>query len=467
MYHNMVEANKAQVVMLKENDLISVDLAEQLANALIQVVNDKATSASKQDLDPDYLKLEARLVELIGHQASNIHLGRSRNDLGATMNRMLMRDRLLDLLDRIATVRAILQRMAGDHVDTVMPGFTHAVQAQPSTLAHFLLAFDASLNRDGQRIREAYARINRSPLGSAAFNTSGFALDRERLAELLGFDGLVENSYDAIMVSVVDSKVEFASALSISALNVGRFAQYLLFQYDDSAPGLLLTGSITGRSSIMPQKRNPSAIERLRLTASAVVGQAQTSTLLAHNTPMYEVKDAREDHLIRLDQLADTAALMYEKVEQVLLSLTVRKDRLRELVDNDYSTMTELADTLHREADVPFRTGYKVASELTTYGRSLGKAPGELTRDEVATVYRKVTGDAFPLSVKQMNRTFDAAEFIRSRKGRGGPQPESMSRMLTRHQQDLADIRRWVENEENRLEKAAENLNADFSSIVE
>ena len=467
MYHNMIEANKAQIVMLKEESLITADLAQQLAKALTHVVNDKASSDAIQSRDPNYMVLERRLVELIGPQASNIHLGRSRNDLGAVMNRMLMRDRLLELLDRITSVRAILQRMAAENIDTVMPGFTHAVQAQPTTLAHFLLAFDASFNRDSQRLREAYARINRSPLGTAAFTTSGFALDRERLAELLGFDGLVVNSYDAIMVSIVDSKVEFASDISISALSVGRFAQYLLFQYHDPAPGLILTGSIVGHSSIMPQKRSPSAIERLRLTASEVVGKAHISTLMVHNTPMYEVKDAREEHIKRLDDLAVAALDMYDRLENVLNSLTIRKDLLREKVDSDYSTMTELADILHREADVPFRIGHKVASELTTYGRSHGKTPSELSRDEVAAVYRNVTGEPFPLSVEQIKRTFDSGEFIKSRKGIGGPQPESIKRMLSQNQQDLADLNQWVENKSNQLEKAAENLNTHFTRIAE
>ena len=269
------------------------------------------------------------------------------------------------------------------------------------------------------------------------------------------------------MVSIVDSKVEFASDISISALSVGRFAQYLLFQYHDPAPGLILTGSIVGHSSIMPQKRSPSAIERLRLTASEVVGKAHISTLMVHNTPMYEVKDAREEHIKRLDDLAVAALDMYDRLENVLNSLTIRKDLLREKVDSDYSTMTELADILHREADVPFRIGHKVASELTTYGRSHGKTPSELSRDEVAAVYRNVTGEPFPLSVEQIKRTFDSGEFIKSRKGIGGPQPESIKRMLTQNQQDLADLRQWVENESNRLEKAVENLNAHFTKIAE
>jgi argininosuccinate lyase len=348
----------------------------------------------------------------------------------------------------------------------VMPGFTHGVQAQPTTLAHFLLAFDASLQRDGQRLREVYARVNASPLGAGAFTTSGFELDRELLARLLGFPALVENSYDAIMVSTADSKVEFASALGISALNIGRFTQYVLFQYDDPSPGMLLTGSITSRSSIMPQKRNPSAVERLRLTASEVVANAHASALFAHNTPLYEVKDVREDHLLRLERFAREASQMYVQLARVLDSLTIQKDVLRERVDADYSTMTELADTLLREAGVPFRNGYKVASELTTYGRERGKRPRDLTHPEVADIYKRVTGEALPLSPAQLQRAFDPAEFVKSRKGRGGPQPAEVNRMLEEQRRDAATAQAWVAGERGRLQNASAELGKRFDTLA-
>ncbi len=464
LHAHMVEANRAQIVMLADRGLIPADQATRIADAL-------RTAALEQDApgaarSSNYLVLESRLAELIGPDASNLHLGRSRNDLGAAMNRMLTREMLLDNLDRIVAVRAILHRIAEEHFDTVMPGFTHAVQAQPTTMAHFLLAFDSSLERDAERLQEIYGRLNRSPLGSGAFTTSGFALDREFLAELLGFDGVVENSYDAIMVATADSKVEYASALGISALNLGRLVQYVIFQYDDPLPGMLLTDDITGRSSIMPQKRNPSALERLRLSASEVVANAHASALFVHNTPLYEVKDVREDHLLRLEKFAREADQMYEQLARVLESLTIRKDVLRDQVDRDYSTMTELADMLLREADIPFRTGYKVASELTTYGRERGKRPLELTHDEVADVYQDVTGDSLPLSEAQLRRAFDPAEIIRNRKGLGGPQPAETRRMLDKQHGNATATQVWVDDERSKLRRASADLHRRFEALA-
>lgn len=465
LYDHMVEANRAQIVMLAERELLPADQAARIAAALREFVAEQERPGAERS--SNYLILERRLIEKIGPQASDLHLGRSRNDLGAAMNRMYLRERILDHLNEIAAVRRILHRMASEHVDTVMPGFTHAVQAQPTTLAHMLLAFDAGLARDGDRLREVYARMNRSPLGAGAFTTSGFALDRRRLAELLGFDGLIENSYDAVMVSTADSKVELASALSISALGVGRFMQYVVFQYDDPVPGMLLTGSITSRSSIMPQKRNPSAVERLRLAASEVAANAIASALFVHNTPMYEVKDVREDHLLRLAKFTGDASAMYQALARVLESLTIRPETLRERVDADYSSMTELADALRREAGVPFRTGHHFASELTTYGRERGKRPLDLTDEEVAAVYRDAAGEDFPLSEEQLRRALDPAAIIQSRKGAGGPQPDEARRMLAKQKSGAEALLSWTAAEQDRLDQASAQLDRLFQALAD
>ncbi len=454
LYDYMVYANKAQVIMLEEEGLMSRELASALAEALIAVMEEEEPPGLGYEWHPAYLELEGWLVDRVGEGASNIHLGRSRNDLGAAWIRMKLREWILSLSEDLVDVRAVVQQLAGEHQQTVMPGFTHAVQAQPSTVGHFLLAFDAGLARDCERLRELYARINRSPLGSAAFNTSGFPLNRERLAGLLGFDGLVENSYDAIVVSTADSKVEFANLLSLSALNIGRLAQYIAVQYDAAVPGIVLRSDALTPSSIMPQKRNPSSLERLRIEASDVVGLAMTSTMIVHNTPLYEVKDVRQDHFMRLWRLAEASFTMYGGLQEVLEALVFNEEVLKALVDEDFSTMTEFADTLWREAGVPFRIGHEVASKLTDYGREHGIPPSRLSFEEVANIYFEVTGESLTLSEEVVSRAFDSWAFIEGRRGTGGPQPESMERMLSGHAQELAGFRSWIRDEDARIADA-------------
>lgn len=463
-YGALVETNRAQLVALAEGELLPPGQTRAIARALRQSAADAGRPGAERS--DDYLDLEADLVARVGPVASNLHLGRSRNDLGATTTRMALRAHVLDLLDGVGAARTALHGLAAGHTGTVMPGYTHAVQAQPTTLAHVLLALDASLGRDQDRLREVYARLNRSPLGAGAFTTSGFALDRTRLAELLGFDGLVENSYDAVMVATADSKVELAAALGVSAINVGRFAQSLAFQYADPAPGLYLSDDATGRSSVMPQKRNPRAVEQLRVSASAVVGAMHTSTLYAHNTPLYEVRDVRAPHAELLEGAVAEAASMYARLAEVVGGLVVRPDVLRAQVDADYSTMTELADALLREAGVPFRTGYAVASALTTYGRAEGRRPPDLTHAEVDAVYREVAGDALPLTAAQLSDVFDPAAVVRQRAGTGGPQPAETRRMLAAQRDATAEAAAWVAAERARLAVVSADLRARFDALA-
>lgn len=465
MFDHLIDANKAQIVMLVERRLVDGALAERIATSLLD--HARAETVSGAERNPDYLALETALVRRIGAEASNLHLGRSRNDLGAAMNRMALRDDVLRVAAALNGARAAVHDIASRHVDTVMPGFTHAVQAQPTTLAHFLLAFDSALARDAERLQQTYARLNRSPLGAAAITTSGFALDRQRLAHLLGFEGLVDNSYDAIVVSTADSKTEIAAALSLSAIGVGRLAQDLLFQYDDPAPAIVVAESVAGRSSIMPQKRNPSIVEMLRVLASEVVGDARKATIYVHNTPLHEVRDSRKYLFNVVHDLALDANAMYEQLALVLRSLEFRVDALRERVDADYSTMTELADALYREAGVPFRDGYRFASALTSFGRERGLRPVEIGRQQAASVYAATLGGAeLPLDAAQFAAALDAGAIVSNRKGIGGPQPAEVRRMLGEAVEANARFRTWIDAESELIEDRRAKLDELFGRLV-
>jgi len=463
LYRFLIEQNKAQLVALTEGRLLPMDLTAKLARVLGEV---DAANRKSGKFSTNYLDLEEQLVARIGPEASNVHLGRSRNDLGATSERMILREETLAILDRLSEARAALLGLAEKNVGTVIPGFTHSVQAQPTTLAHYLTAYVSALERDEARLREAYARLDRCPLGAAAFTTSGFALDRRRLAELMGFSGLLENSYDAIMVSTADSKAELASALALSAMNVGRFAQQFVIQYSDSRPGLNLADETVGHSSIMPQKRNPRQAERIRILASSVAGDAHTVLLTAHNTPGGEIADIRVHLVERTETVTRAAAEMLATLAQFANAIRVDAKRTLQLVDADYSVMTEFADTLLREARVPFRVGHKVASDLAAYGRANGKRPIDLTFEEVAEVYRKSAGAEIPLKPQQVRDALSAERFVESRRGIGGPQPAEMERMIEGHRARIANLRAWLDGERARLRAADEAREAAFARLT-
>jgi argininosuccinate lyase len=213
------QINRASIVMLDDAKIVPHSTAARISNGIEQVIAKKRQSETQYSAD--YLDFEPKLIAIVGPDASRLHTGRSRQDIGATIARMNLRDGLLKEYEALVTSCEKLLVLAEQNKETIIPAYTHGVQAQPTTFAHYLLALESALARSSDRLQEAYHRINQSPLGAAALGTSSFPIDRKRLAVLLGFDGLVENSYDANHLASVDSSLEAASALEISAIQLG------------------------------------------------------------------------------------------------------------------------------------------------------------------------------------------------------------------------------------------------------
>ena len=315
--------------------------------------------------------------------------------------------------------REALIATAERYADVVIPAYTHGVQAQPTSAGHYLLAFAAVMERDAERYREAYARINRSPLGAAALGTSGFALDRPRLAELLGFAEPVDNSYDANLLSSVDSKLEVAAVVRAGAVPVGQLMQNVHTQYHVPQPWILLADGQTSGSTIMPQKRNPRPLDQVRLKASNVIGLAQQVDLNAHNTNT-GMHDYRAANTV-LDMLG-AARRMYRQYAEVVGGLRVDRERASRELARDYAAMTEVADVLQREAGVNFRDGHHYASRLTTIGRAAGIGPLEIDDATLTATWHEEFGSELPVSLATIRRAMDPAAIVAARRGLGGPQ---------------------------------------------
>ena len=460
-FHHLGEINKASIVMLSEVGLVPGPMASTIAAGIAAVVAEQDEPGAPRS--SDYLDFEARLVEVAGRDASRLHTGRSRQDIGSTFRRLAIREALLDAYEALLAPRDALLDLAARHDATIIPAYTHGVQAQPTSLAHYLLAFAAALDRDAERLEEVFARVNRSPLGAAALATSGFPLDRRRLAELLGFDGVVENAYDANHVSSVDSKTEVASTLAISALSIGQLAEDVQIQYHDPAPWLVLDRSLTGISSIMPQKRNPTILARLRRLASTVLGDAQTVFLAAHNTSTGMADYRGSEQLL---ETAAKAAEMYRLYADVVNGLRVDTARSLAEVDADYATMTEVADTLLRHADVPFRVGHHYASEIAEYGRARGKRPKDLTAAELRRLYEETGDGALPVDVELIQAALDPEQMVASRRGLGGPQAAEVARMLEAGRARTDASRRWLRDTRERLTEARSALQSAFAELA-
>ena len=247
--------------------------------------------ARREDL---FFFIEGLLEEAAGRElAGKMHTARSRNDIAVTLYRMAARREILGTARALAELRTVLLKFAAEHVMTIMPAHTHTQPAQPTTLAHYLLAAIEFLARDSARLQAAFARVNLSPMGAAAITTSGFPIDRDATARLLGFDGLAENSYGAI--AAIDYITETAAAVAVAMVNIGKLVQDLLLWSTREFGYLRLADAFVQSSSIMPQKRNPVALEHVRILASRALGEAQAVLTCAHNTPFGDVNDSEDD----------------------------------------------------------------------------------------------------------------------------------------------------------------------------
>jgi argininosuccinate lyase len=451
--------NKASIVMLAETGIVPRATAGAIARGIAQVIAQAGEGPPRTSAD--YLDYEPRLIAAVGPDASRLHTGRSRQDIASTIARMNLRDGLTKTIEALVTARAKLLDLSGRHTETIIPAYTHGVQAQPTTFAHYLHAFAAALGRQVDRMREVYARVNLNPLGAAALATSSFPIDRRRLAALLGFDGLAENAYDANHLGPVDSALEVAGALAIAAVQIGQFAQDIHAQYAEPTPWFMLTeGGLTGVSSIMPQKRNPAALEQLRAQASIMLGEMQTVFIVSHNnrTGMFDYRAYDPVPCARPLQV-------FSLLQQIVDGIVVNKERARAEVRADYSTTTEIADALAQKADVPFRIGHHFASKLTDYGRGKGLQLEDIPYSEAARIYTGETQQPFPLTVTEFGEAISAEYMVFGRTGAGGPQLAEMKRMLAAERDKVEAERAWLTARGDDLARAEAGLEQAFAAL--
>lgn len=456
------QINKASIVMLAETGIVPRDVAQRIAKGIAQVIDNESKDPAARRTSADYLDYEPRLIAVAGQEASRLHTGRSRQDIASTIARMNLRDGLLQTIAALISLRESLQRRAEQHIDTIIPAYTHGVQAQPTTFAHYLLAFESALARASERLQETYVRVNKCPLGAAALATSSFALDRKRLSELLGFEGLVENAYDANHLAPIDSALEVAAAYSSAAVQTGLFAQDIHAQYAEPVPWFMLAaGELTGTSSIMPQKRNPAALEQLRAQSSILLSEMQTMTFVAHNN-----RPGMFDYRMYDPVPAGRALQVFKLFRQVVDALVVNKARALEEVHADYSTTTEIADALLQRAEVPFRTGHHFASKLTDFGRGRGLKLQEIPFAEVARIYEEQAKAKLPLSEREFREVISAEYMVFGRKGLGGPQETETRRALADAVKASRTHTAQLKNHTEHLAVRQQSLARRFAALV-
>lgn len=461
------EINKASAVINTDEGLLDKSLAPLLHNGISKVLADGNQPGGKRPTL--VITFEPLLIEAAGPQITLLHAGRSSQDMLSTVRSALLREEMLKLAEALNKTTATMVRLADKHRTTIVPNYTNGVAAQPNSYGHYLLGMASGLERDAQRIREAYARLDRSPMGTTVLNGTSWPLNRQRMADYLGFSGTVENAYDAAQVSAVDQPVEAGAIVMAIALHAGTFIEDVMTQYAQPRPWILLQegDGNTYVSSAMPQKRNPGLLNSTRRDASQALTLGMGAAIQAHNIPpgMQDPKETRNN--VAMVRSATTVLTQWDRI---LNAMVIDPQRALEELNSDWTASQELADVLMRKYKLPFRVGHHFASEVVTYAKAKDIKPLDFPYAEARRIYAEsVRGSEFPAQLPmdeaEFRATLDPAAIIQHRATAGGPQPAEMARMLTAAQKRLQDQAGWITGQRTRISSSLARLDRDFDRL--
>jgi len=415
LWRQDIDASKAHVAMLGATGIVAPEDAAAIAAGLDRVAAEYEADGVPEDWDREdiHMTTEARLAELIGPVAGRLHTARSRNDQVATDFRLWVRDAAQQLDEGLAALQRALVRRAGEHADSIMPGFTHLQTAQPVTLGHHLMAYYEMFRRDRARLADAQARMNECPLGSSALAGTGFPIDREATARALGFDRPTANSLDA--VSDRDFALDFLWCCSATALHLSRLAEELILWASQPFGFIRLPDSLSTGSSIMPQKKNPDAAELVRGHSGRVIGALTSLMITMKGLPLAYSKDMQDDKP-PVFEAASLMALSVAAMTGMIADATFNTGRMRAAAELGYATATDLADWLVRQAGTPFREAHHITGAAVKLAESRGVALDQLPPEDLKAIDARIDESVYAaLSV-------DAS--VAARASFGGTAPE-------------------------------------------
>lgn len=461
-----VEISKAHAVMLYEQKIISLEEARAILNGLVKI---EAMDMNIKEYDPSYedmfFMIENELEKLTGKDiAGRLHIARSRNDIDICEFRMVLRIKILEVMQALNIFRQVLHKLAEENIHTVMPAYTHTQPAQPSTLAHYILAFSDSLMRDYTRFDNLMKTVNSSPLGAAAITTTGFPINRHRTAELLGFHKLVENSYDSI--AGCDYLTECASVLMVMNTNISRFMKDTLDFCTKEFNVFYLTDPYVQVSSIMPQKRNPSSLEQTRPTVSKSIAEAKCVFDILHNTPFGDIVDTEEQLQPHLYDSVEYTVRALKMLSSVFATLRVNKDVLFQRAHDGFITATELADILVRDKGLSFRHSHKITSTIVKHMVKNELKAKEITPELIAAISEEVLGRPIDLQASEIEKALDPVNFVNIRTVTGGPAACETERMLRNRNEALEQDIQAVDEYISKLKNAELLLNKEIENII-
>ena len=430
LWREDIAASKAHAEMLGAQSIISAEDAGAILKSLEQIAEEfeRHGVPEKVELEDIHMTVEHRLAELIGPAAGRLHTARSRNDQVATDFKLWTSNACDEAIEAIQHLEAVLVRRAEEHVETVMPGFTHLQVAQPVTLGHHLMAYYEMLQRDISRFIDAAVNMSQCPLGAAALAGTGFPIDRRATAKVLMFaNGPTANSLDS--VSDRDFALDFLAAAAFCSLHLSRLAEELIIWASPQFGFVKLSDDYSTGSSIMPQKRNPDAAELVRGHSGRIMGCLTSLMVTMKGLPLAYSKDMQDDKE-PVFEAYDLLMLSLQALAGMIETVEFVPERMRAAAEQGYSTATDLADWLVREADVPFREAHHITGYAVKAAEERGVQLSELPLDALQAIDGRIDERVFDvLSV-------DAS--VRSRTSYGGTAPERVREQISEAKKILA-----------------------------
>ena len=416
-----LDVDRAHVVMLAEQKIITRQELKCILGAIENLNVEEMRSAEYDGSVEDlfyYIQREIAAGCGDADVAGKLHTARSRNDIDVTIYRLYLRQQTLDLIDACIQLRKVFLQLAAEHHNSLMPAYTHTQPAQPTTIAHFLLAMVECTSRDISRLKRAFKNMNRCPLGACAITTTGFPINRYRVAELLGFEEPTRNSYGSI--ASVDYFTELLGSAATLLINVGKFAQEFLLMAMMEFDAIHLPDGYVQSSSIMPQKRNPVAIEHVRAIASKALGQTLGVLTSVHNTPFGDINDVEDDlQPLNYSAMRDTTRAV-SLLGHALGAAKFNLELLRKRSEANFITVTELADTIVRRENLPFSKAHAIVAECV---KQSAAANGSLSFAILQEAAVAKLGSALSLTEDELNAALSAENFVGIRSIYGGPAP--------------------------------------------
>jgi len=443
LFEAISQINKAHVVMLAEQKIITRQEAGEILKVLCSLDEKSVDQIQLTKEDDLYMNIENFVIKRTTRETGGkIHIGRSRNDLYATAFRMVIRDKIDDVIKELIKLKKEELKLAENNLETVMPGYTHLEHAQPITLAHYLVGHSTAITRDVTRLENAYEFTNINPLGAGALATTSFPISRERTTELLGFKEPMANSLDA--VASRDYILDFISALAITMSDVSRLIEDLILWNTLEFGMVEIADEYAGTSSIMPQKKNPFSLEHCRAKTGHVYGSLVAALTIIKGIPFMHCRDTSGEVPSALWPAIDQVVMTLRIVTGVLSTLKINKEIMQKRAGEGFSTTTDLADLIVRQKSLSFRTAHEIVASVVASAIREKKDASYITSEMIDNSAKSIANISLNMDEKDVYSTMDPLENVKRRNIKGGPAPVQVKKALqeakeriTREESDL------------------------------